>query len=238
MTETPSFVDRVEAHYSKGVDSYHRHYRDLWPAMLRGADYAIALLEATPPARILDLACGGGSVTAAIALKGFDVTGMDCTRASLDLAARMSKEKGASVRWVCQDIRTIESAEEFDCVCLRDVIFGIFETEQEDSDLIGRIAQSLKPGGRFLLEVYNKEFAMPRDIEGIHFYDARVDRFMPRDDAPLWPRGMKLYTHEELKNMLCKQGLAVVKMDGWKYPNDPPPPPWRADMIVAAKNTA
>jgi SAM-dependent methyltransferase len=217
------------------LDNYRKHYGERWPGRLKAADSVISLLQAVPPARILDLACGGGAVTAAMALKGFDVTGIDCTPGAIDLAARMSSRKGASVQWLCQDMRLIDYREEFDFVCLRDVIFGIFEDEREDADLIRRIGQALKPGGRLLLEVYNKEFAVPRGIEGCVFYDKRNDRFMPKDGGAPWPAGMKLYTHEELNNILRKEGLTIVKMDGWKWETDPPPPPWRADIIVAVK---
>ncbi|KKM17743.1 hypothetical protein LCGC14_1672710, partial [marine sediment metagenome] len=155
--------------------------------------------------------------------------------AMLDAARQVSEQKGASVQWLCEDMRTLRYADEFDYVCLRDVIFGIFESRQEDVDLLGMIGSALRAGGKFLLEVYNREFALHHGVEGILFYDASVDRFVRRgpDAAAL---SMRLYSLEELELMLANAGLRIVKTHAWNKPKDPAPPPWRADLIVAQKD--
>jgi 2-polyprenyl-3-methyl-5-hydroxy-6-metoxy-1,4-benzoquinol methylase len=106
MTQQASFLDGVIAVFAPTATA--RSYSDdQWPVHQRTADGVVALLEATPPAKLLDLACGTGASTTALALKGFDVTGLDCTPASIAIARRMSKGKGASVQWLCQDMRVI-----------------------------------------------------------------------------------------------------------------------------------
>jgi SAM-dependent methyltransferase len=238
MCDAASFLARIVAAFSKSpnVGSYSGRS---WPINVRAADWAVSLLEARVPARILDLACGAGAVTVALALQGFDVTGIDCTPAQLDVARRMSRRKHASVRWLCEDMRLLRYENEFDFVCLRDVIFGVFETEQEHRELIRRITMALKPGGRFLLEVYNRDFALKHGVENTFFYNADRDRFLPQDPSrTLLTAGLYLWSQGELAQMLASQGLRVVRMDGWKHDHDPPPPPWRADMIVAQKELA
>lgn len=126
------------------ADAYLDH---AWPVTIQVAQGAIALLKAGPPARILDLACGCGASTAAMALMGFDVTAIDCEPTFIETARQMSSLKGATVNWICQDMRSIAYESEFDYICLRDVIFGIFKDEGEDIDMIRRIARALKPPG-------------------------------------------------------------------------------------------
>ncbi|HUU58089.1 MAG TPA: hypothetical protein VMZ50_00985, partial [Phycisphaerae bacterium] len=104
----------------------------------------------------------------------------------------------------------------------------------EDRDLIRRIARALKAGGRCLLEVYNKEFALQHGVERTLFYDESVDRFVAEASKSLLT-GMKLYSREEWESMLGAHGLRITKRDGWNYQRDPNPPPWRADLIVAQK---
>jgi SAM-dependent methyltransferase len=235
MAQDTSFLQRVIATYASAAND-KSYSEQMWPLMQDGADQTISLLDARPSARILDLACGCGSVTTALSLKGFEVTGVDCTPASLDIARRMSAQKGACVEWVCQDMRTLEYKAQFDNVCLRDVIFGIFETRDEDLDLIRRIGAALKPGGRCLFEVYNKEFALQHGVEGSLFYDQSVDRFVRRGDDRKG-LSLRLYSHDEWEHMLGRKGLRIIRTDGWKWQKDPPPPPWRADLIVAQKES-
>lgn len=230
------YLDRVRETYTgaagKMGDIWFSDER--WPFMVDLADKLEEWLEAKPPQRILDLACGTASPTVALALKGYAMTGLDLTPAMLDVARRGAEKKGAQVEWLCQDMRTIDYREAFDHVMVRDVIFGIFEDEKEDADLIRRMAAAVKPSGRCLFEAYNKEFAMSRGVQGSHFYDAVSDRFVAKDPTnPL--RTLKLYSLEEWERMLRANALLIVKTDGWKWKHDPDPPPWRADIIVARK---
>ena len=101
--------------------------------------------------------------------------------------------------------------------------------------LIRRIARALKPAGRCLLEVYNREFALAHGAERVLFHDEAVDRFV-RPGAEPGALSMRLYSHDEWEQMLAANGLRIVATDGWKWPDDPPPPPWRADLVVARKD--
>jgi 2-polyprenyl-3-methyl-5-hydroxy-6-metoxy-1,4-benzoquinol methylase len=200
-------------------------------------DLIESLLGSKPPARVLDLACGSGSATIELARRGYDVIGLDCTSVLLDVAREMAAERTVDVEWICADMRRIAYEEEMDYVLLRDVIFGVFEAEGEDRDLLRRMAQALKPEGKCLLEVYNKAFAQKHKIQNLLVYDESLDRFvLPDAHADRAVESVKLYPHEEWRNMLAESGLQVVQMDGWKWKDDPPPPPWRADYIVAAKS--
>lgn len=234
MTQEPTYMQKVIEVFSK-ANNDHSYSDQWWPSHAQAAVDVECRLEAHPPARILDLACGMGASTAALALRGYDVTGIDCTPLRIDIARRKAQEKGATVQWLCQDMRQIAYTGEFDYVLLRDVIFGIFETEQEDRDLIRRMALALKPGGRCLLEVYNKEFSLSHGVEDHIFYDERLDRFIPRGSPYGLATGIKLYSHDQWRDMLAAHGLSIVKWDGWKHQRDPDPPPWRADIIVAEK---
>ena len=234
MVEESAFLDKVIRTFGPHAND-SSYSAQQWPAALDVADAAIALLEAKPPGKVLDLACGTGAATAAMSVRGFDVTGIDCTPASIEVACRAAGQRGANVEWLCQDMRTIAYKEAFDYVCLRDVIFGIFEAPGEDSNLLGRIAASLKPGGKCLLEVYNKAFSLQHGAENSLFYTPGVDRFVGKEPGGL---SLRLYSPDQWRQMLAEHGLTIVRQDGWNWPNDPPPPPWRADFIVAQKIAA
>lgn len=233
MASTDDFLDHVIAAYTETLGGMECS-DGRWAQAKVIAQKLASLMEVRPPATLLDLACGTGAETVAFALDGFETTGVDCTPAALSAARRLSSEKGVEVQWRCCDMRAIDDREEFDVVCLRDVVFSIFETEDEDRDLIHRISAALRTGGKCLFEVYDKAFALRNGIERRYHHDEHTNRFVLRDGAPD-ALAVRLYTRDEWDRMLRGAGLELVMTSGWNWKGDPEPPPWRANYFVAEK---
>jgi SAM-dependent methyltransferase len=110
-----------------------------------------------PGQRILDLACGGGRHSLAMARRGALVTGVDLGPAAIAAARRRAKRAGLAVEFVQADLRCLHYEAVFDAATL---IFGCF-TEMPRSqaqDVLQRIRRSLRPGGLFVLDVYTPRF--------------------------------------------------------------------------------
>jgi tellurite methyltransferase len=67
-------------------------------------------------ARVLDLGCGEGRESVFFAERGFDVTGVDISRAGLAKAERLARERGVGVRWVHADVTRLVVDGPFDLV--------------------------------------------------------------------------------------------------------------------------
>jgi len=234
-------LDNVIAQYTQFIEKHRdkmlSFFSDEFHLRLsQKVDHFISLLECKPPAKMLDLACGTGSATIELARRGYEVTGLDCTPAMLDIAREMSRKTGVRVTWILGDMRKITYEDEMDYVLLWDVIFSVCENEEEDRIILSNIARALKPKGRALFEVYNKEFAITHGIEKKYFYDKTTDRFVV--DRKLHPdmmiESVKLYTHEEWKDMLEENQMKIIKMEGSRGERDPEPR--RIDFIVAEKS--
>jgi trans-aconitate methyltransferase len=105
--------------------------------------------------RVLDIGCGDGEVTAAIARRvpGGSAVGIDSSRDMVDLAAtRYSPEHCPNVSFVLKDARELDFDEEFDAVfsnaCLHWVI--------DHQPVLAGIRKCLKPSGRVLLQMGGK----------------------------------------------------------------------------------
>lgn len=118
----------------------------------------------TPGCRILDLACGGGRHSLAMARQGARVTGVDIGPAALALARRRAQRSGLQLEFVQQDLRQLTYDACFDVVTL---IFGCFtEMLKADAETVLKcIQRSLRPGGHFILDVYAPRFFAALDGE-------------------------------------------------------------------------
>jgi len=236
-------LDDVIAQYTRFIDEHrdrmlHFFSDEFRPRIRMQVDKIVELLGCTPPAKVLDLACGAGSATIELASRGYEVIGLDCTPAMLEIARDMSARENVEVTWIQGDMRQIECEDEMDYVLLRDVVFGICETEEEDRLILHNISRALRRGGRCLFEVYNKSFAQSHGIENRFVYDPVSDRFVVRPEAREAGgeiNAIRLYSDEEWQRMLAAEGLTITPKDGWKWKGDPEPPPWRADPLAAAK---
>jgi len=136
----------------------------------------VDLLALVPGERILDVACGNGGEAIALTQRGFQVTGIDLSNAQIDIAQRLAKQSGSSTAFRCADMRDIDDVAEFDAVLVRDVIFGIFDS-QTNNTVLQKLVTALRPGGRLLLEVYDKAFALEHGIEGKLRWYPETNRF-------------------------------------------------------------
>ncbi|WP_327326533.1 class I SAM-dependent methyltransferase [Ensifer adhaerens] len=102
---------------------------------------------------ILDLGCGTGMLTTALAETGKRVVGIDPAAAMLDVARQ--RPGGDRVRWVEGDGRTIRLGETFDMVLLSGHAFQVFLTRQDQLAALRTIAAHLSPEGRFIFDSRN-----------------------------------------------------------------------------------
>ena len=122
---------------------------------------------------ILDLCCGQGRHSLALAARGFGrVTGLDASAFLLRLARRRARAQRAGVRFRLGDARQLPFAEgSFDCVAVLGNSFGYFEAADDDRAVIAEIARVLRPGGAIALDLCDGEWTsrnfQPRSWEWI-----------------------------------------------------------------------
>jgi trans-aconitate methyltransferase len=108
----------------------------------------VALLDPRSGERILDLGCGTGHLTRAIAETGAEAVGLDASAEMLERARREYPE----LAFVEADARTFALAPAFDAIFSNAALHWIGEPEA----VAARIAAHLRPGGRFVAEFGGK----------------------------------------------------------------------------------
>lgn len=103
--------------------------------------------------RMVDVACGTGTVAISLAMAGWCVYGVDTSRDMLATARAKAEEKGAPVKWSQQDMRAFELPKRVHlATCLYDSM-NYMLTEEDVKASFERILDALLPGGLFLFDM-------------------------------------------------------------------------------------
>jgi len=162
----------------------------LFPFMFPQARFDVAAeqvaqaVELARPAgkAVLDLCCGPGRHSVALAVQGFAVTGVDRTPFLLNKARDLARATGAEVEWVQDDMRTFQRPAAFDLILSMFTSFGYFSDPREDLAVLRVCFDNLKPGGAIVIDVLGKERL------------ARV--FQPTVSSELPAHGLLVQRHE------------------------------------------
>jgi SAM-dependent methyltransferase len=198
------------------------------------ADRAVRLLSLSAGARVLDIACGYGRHAVNLARRGINVVGLDLNAYFLGVAAQRAADENARAVFVRGDMRRLPFTSGFDAVVCLGGSFGQFASEDEDFALLRETAQALKPGGKFLLDVANRDGILSRFIgkdwdeleDGtVVLHERRWDSLQGRvegKDVVVGPDGrrreyehsMRLYGAPEISSILRRAGFDVLALYG------------------------
>jgi len=194
-------------------------YDDLGEAWYNDQTHPIALLRAENAIRnpwilerirslrggnldILDIGCGAGFLTNALALDGHRVTGIDLSTKSLHVAEKRDLSK--SVKYMQLDAFALPFAQKsFDVICAMDFLEHI----EMPGQIIQKVATLLKPGGLFFFHTFNRNLlSWLLVIKGVEWC------------VPNTPANMHIYSYfikpSELINWCQESGLHVKEMRG------------------------
>lgn len=118
-------------------------------------DKLVGYLHPAPGALMLDVACGRGRHARYLADKGFYVTGIDLSEESIAAARKLENEY---LSFFQHDMRLPFRINYFDVAFNFFTSFGYFDTRHENENALRTIANSLKPGGRLVLDYLNSNY--------------------------------------------------------------------------------
>ncbi len=111
-----------------------------------------------PPARIVDLACGTGTLALALATDGYQVIGSDLSAAMIALAQQKAGARSAeNPVWVVEDMCHFVTDAPVDAVLCHYDSLNHLSNETELRATFIQVAQALRPGGLFMFDVNTLE---------------------------------------------------------------------------------
>jgi 2-polyprenyl-3-methyl-5-hydroxy-6-metoxy-1,4-benzoquinol methylase len=115
----------------------------------REAESLARALGASPGGELLDVPCGGGRLSLALAAQGYRLTGVDWSSEFLQHARACDGADG--VTWEQRDMRDLPWSARFDGAFCCGNSFGYLDDEG-NAAFLRAVATALKPGARFILE--------------------------------------------------------------------------------------
>ncbi|MFC0268411.1 bifunctional 2-polyprenyl-6-hydroxyphenol methylase/3-demethylubiquinol 3-O-methyltransferase UbiG [Kushneria aurantia] len=148
--------------------------------------------------RIIDVGCGGGILSEAMAHRGAEVSGIDLGEAPLAVARLHQQESGLSIDYQCLSAEQMaeQAAGTFDVV----VCFEMLEHVPEPESVIAACARLARPGGHVFFSTINRnpkswamaivgaEYVLNLLPRGTHSYQ----RFIRPSELARWARNAGL----------------------------------------------
>jgi SAM-dependent methyltransferase len=201
----------------------------LGPAYLRNAftkgteqevGFLVDALALEPGMRVLDVGCGPGRHSLALARRGLDVVGVEHSPEFLGLARAAATAEGLSATFEALDVRELHHPGEFDAaICLCQGGFGLLGGRDETA-VFGRIAATLRPGGRLAVSAFSAVFAV-RHLEVGEEYDPATGVLYelatvrgPEGDEAEFDVWTTCFTARELELLARGTGLHDVEVHG------------------------
>ena len=223
------------------VDFFRNDYLNVYGHMFteeraeKESAFVAHALDLQPNASVLDLCCGQGRHSIQLAKRGLRVTALDLNAEYLELARKAAESAKIAIETVTADMREIPFANKFDAIVNMYSSFGYLESEAEDLKVLESAAKALKAGGRLLLDMLNREWAIDNYIQNDWHTGADGTLYVERRDLDLAtsrmhvhfivvdPKGgrresighiIRLYTLTEMTRLLERVGLQVTTVFG------------------------
>jgi SAM-dependent methyltransferase len=142
----------LAAHLNPEIDAASRRPETID----RSVEWLIETLGLKAGDSILDLGCGPGLYASRFALARMRVTGVDYSRRSIEYASKYAQENKLEIAYRYQNYLELEDENLYDVALL---IYGDFcpLNPAQRLKLLQNIHRTLKPGGKFVLDVSTRE---------------------------------------------------------------------------------
>jgi SAM-dependent methyltransferase len=189
---------------------------------------------------ILDLCCGPGRHSLALAKRGIQVTAIDRSEFLLSKAKAEAAKLNLEIEFVLYDMRQFTRSNSFSLILNMFTSFGYFDDKEDDLKVLRNAYQSLKSGGTILIDIFGKEplarkYQATSSTQGadgtllIQRHEIYEDWTRCRNEwilvkgetAKSFKFQTRLYSGQEMKDNLQRAGFEEVKvfgdLDGKEY---------------------
>lgn len=139
----------LEAHLNDSMDSATRHLK----FVERSVEWISTIAPPKSHPNLLDLGCGPGIYATRFCEKGYDVTGIDLSRRSIEYANKDADSKGLNIQFMLGDYTKLSFEKQYHVITLIYCDFGVLAPEVR-SALLQKVYDALLPNGILIFDVF------------------------------------------------------------------------------------
>lgn len=215
-------------------------------------DFILSQLGLPPGARVLDVGCGPGRHSIELAGRGHHVLGIDPSPAMIEAARSRAAKAGVAPKFRQIAGEDFESEPHFDAAICLFTTLGQISARGENSGLVRRVYDALRPGGTFVVETPQRDVAIAQLKAAERFgagdrytdvtrrYDAadhtvtEVFEVVSPEVTRRYLLRYRLYSRTEMADLLQRAGFTLVATFG-DYEGNPLEPDGAAMLWIARR---
>jgi SAM-dependent methyltransferase len=195
----------------------------------------VSILGLKPKSKILDLCCGYGRHAVPLTQMGFKVTGIEISDSLYKKAVEYARTSGVKYRLIRCDMRNLSRSikEKYDAIINIFTAFGFYTRDSDNQRILNAVAKALKPGGKFLIDLANRENILKRwqprqwyssggttvlEESMFDFFSSRLEltrtSISANNTRQVSSFSVRLYSLHEMLAMIKKAGLTTVAVFG------------------------
>jgi 2-polyprenyl-3-methyl-5-hydroxy-6-metoxy-1,4-benzoquinol methylase len=196
------------------------------------ARFVFRKLGLKPGRSFLDCPCGIGRISLPLAKMGIRVTGVDIIPSYVQELEKKAGRRGLKIEVIEEDMRRISFDGRFDAAGNLWTSLGYFENEADNRLTLKRMFRALRPGGKFMLHLINRDWVMANfsdngwfEVGGIKVLEKRSFDYATSISRDTWhfvghgkvvARDMmlRIYSLHELLAMLRAVGFVDLEWYG------------------------
>jgi SAM-dependent methyltransferase len=170
-------------------------------------DAALAFAQVKPGMTVLDVGCGTGVTSLAMAQGGAKVTGLDISKPMLGLARERAAKAGLNVSFIEADASAYPFAPDFDLIFSR---FGVMFFDAPVA-AFANMRKALKPGGRIAFICWRTPPENPWASAPLMAAKPFLPEQPPPD--PLAPGPFAFADAKRLEDILTQSGFSAIRIE-------------------------
>lgn len=148
---TDDYISKMmlDAHLNPDLDAATRPL----DTVKKTVEWISSIASVSTHPKVIDLGCGPGIYTSMFYDKGYEVTGVDFSKESIDYAVKDAEKHQRNIEYIQADYTSLDDQRKYDIITLIYCDYGVM-SDEERHNVLDFVSRSLSDNGIFIFDVF------------------------------------------------------------------------------------